>query len=56
MVVTTVTVVYSYKDMRGYLVEASRVFFTHKDAVDFIASLNKNRLVGKVLLDIGSAR
>lgn len=56
MVVTTVTVIYAYKDVRGYLVEASRVFLTHKDAVDFIASLNKNRLVGKVMLDIGSGR
>lgn len=56
MVVTTVTVRYSFKNECGYLVDASRVFWTHKDAIDFVNSLKRFRLIGKVVLDIGSGR
>lgn len=56
MVLSIVTVRYSFKNECGYLVDASRVFMTHKDAIDFVNGLKRFRLIGKVVLDIGSGR
>jgi hypothetical protein len=56
MVLSIVTVRYCFKNEFGYLVDASRVFMTHTDAIDFVNSLKRFRLIGKVVLELGSGR
>lgn len=56
MVVTLVTVIYMFKNDSGFLVEKSKEFYTHTEAMSFIKSIRSLRLVGNVVMDIKEQR
>lgn len=56
MRLSTVTVRYTIKNDSGFLVDLSKTFEYHKDAIDFLCELKRYKLVGKAILEIGEKR
>lgn len=52
MVLSTITVKYSFKNDSGFLVDAARVFSNHVDAVNFVKELKRIKLIGKAIIEI----
>lgn len=45
-----------FKNDSGFLVEKSKEFYTHTEAMSFIKSIRSLRLVGNVVMDIKEQR
>lgn len=56
MVLSTVTVRYTIKNDSGFLVDMSRVFSNHVEAVNFIKELKRIKLVGKAIMELGEQK
>lgn len=56
MVLSTITVKYTFKNDSGFLVDASKIFSNHFEAVNFIRELKRIKLVGKAIMEIGEQK
>ena len=52
MKLQTTKVLYSIKDERGFILDKTKTFNTHKEAMEYIIYLNTQNLIGKPVLEV----